>query len=311
MTPAQRTTLLTDPSLAASHRHRRLSAGDRAVLRRAASGAEVLRSGVHRAARQPAGRGRLHDARRSGAARGRSPTTPKQRLLRCDGHSVAGRQGGARRALARTPPYRNAVNSLFTQPPPVVPAGPAHLARGCRPAVPAARPGRAGQRPSGGEPRDGGDHARWPTSRTTQSENAVIEQSSAQLGLTEAVTRRLLIGVRRSCRRRCSTHLTGPFAATSGVVDYATLPPTFDAWYWAHRSRVAAEEVEADARGLGAAGRADRGRRSCSTSLTLPLNARRRHRRRSIAFLRTSRLLRIRDMLPETGDQLPRSARRS
>ena len=27
-------------------------------------------------------------------------------------------------------------------------------------------------------------------------------------------------------------HLTGAFAATSGVVDYPTLKATFDGWYW-------------------------------------------------------------------------------
>ena len=30
-------------------------------------------------------------------------------------------------------------------------------------------------------------------------------------------------------------HLTGAFAATTGVVDYATLKTTFDGWFWANR----------------------------------------------------------------------------
>ncbi|HEV8713432.1 MAG TPA: neuraminidase-like domain-containing protein [Candidatus Binatia bacterium] len=124
-----------------------------------------------------------------------------------------------------------------------------------------------------------------------------MQQVSAQLGLTEALTRRLLTHY-AVLPDTLLAHLTGAFAATTGVVDYATLKATFDGWFWA--SRVAAilkkwkitlaelEKISALTAGA-----------QLLDFLTLPLDdtgviasaAR---------FLRTSRLLRLRDSLPET-----------
>ena len=117
------------------------------------------------------------------------------------------------------------------------------------------------------------------------------------MGLTEALTRRLLTHY-AVLPDTLLAHLTGAFAATTGVVDYATLKTTFDGWFWA--SRVAAiwkkwkitlaelEKIIALTAGA-----------QLLDFLTLPLD-----NTGAIApidrFLRTSRLLRLRDSLPET-----------
>lgn len=132
----------------------------------------------------------------------------------------------------------------------------------------------------------------------TLSEGAVVRQSSAQLGLTEALTRRLLTQY-VVLPDTLLVHLTGAFAATMGVVDYAVLKSTFDGWYWAIRvaalwkkwsvspaelDRIRAVTADAQLLDFG----------------TLPLDD-----SGSVAsierFLRTSRLMRVRDGLPETG----------
>ena len=49
------------------------------------------------------------------------------------------------------------------------------------------------------------------------------------------MTRRLLTRTTRLLPDTLLAHLTGTFAATTGVVDYATLKTTFDGWFWADR----------------------------------------------------------------------------
>jgi hypothetical protein len=140
------------------------------------------------------------------------------------------------------------------------------------------------------------------------AEKAVIQQSSPQLGLSEALTRRLFSdyaavpGLPPPAAPPPATlleHLTGAFTATNGVVDYATRKSTFDGWFWAHRAaavwkkwkisppeldRLAALTIPAQLLDL----------------LTLPQDV-----AGAIAsldqFMRTARLLRIRDSLPETN----------
>lgn len=68
----------------------------------------------------------------------------------------------------------------------------------------------------------------------TRSQGLVVQQAAAQLGLTEALTRRLLTEY-AILPTTLLEHLTGPFGDTSGVVDYATLKTTFDGWFWATR----------------------------------------------------------------------------
>ena len=122
----------------------------------------------------------------------------------------------------------------------------------------------------------------------TLTENAIVQQSSIQLGLTEAVTRRLLTQY-SILPNSLLTHLSGNFA-----LDTTTL----NGWYWASRvatllktwkitlaewEKITALTTEAELLDFQ----------------TLPLDD-----TGAIAsldhFLRTSRLLKLRDSLPET-----------
>jgi hypothetical protein len=71
----------------------------------------------------------------------------------------------------------------------------------------------------------------------TLSERLVVQQVSVELGLTEAMANRLVADF-AVLPDTLLLNLTGTFAGSTGVVDYASLKPTFDGWYWA--SRVAA-----------------------------------------------------------------------
>jgi hypothetical protein len=135
----------------------------------------------------------------------------------------------------------------------------------------------------------------------TSSENLVVTQAAAQLGLTEALTRYLLTqyAVIPGSPNTLLAHLTGPFATTGTPVDYVTQPTTFDGWYWASRAAALWKKwkiVLSDWEKLAAL--------TASAQLldlaSLPLNA-----AGAIApmnlFLRTGRLLRIKDSLPESG----------
>ncbi len=135
----------------------------------------------------------------------------------------------------------------------------------------------------------------------TLTANAIVEQSSAQLGLTEAVTQHLLTKyevLSAPPNRTLLLHLAVDFAATTGVIDYATRKTTFDGWFWANRVamilkkwKLTLEELER-LHGLTAPAQ-------LLDFLTLPLD-----NLGTVApldrFLRTSRLLRLRDSLPET-----------
>ncbi len=129
------------------------------------------------------------------------------------------------------------------------------------------------------------------------SESVVVQQASAQLGLTEALTRKLFTHY-ALLPDTLLAHLTEDFAATTGAVDYSTSQTTFDGWFWANRAaailkkwKITLEELERlIALPAGA---------QLLDLLSLPLNY-------TVAiapvdkFLRTSRLLRLRDSLPET-----------
>src|SRR5207237_1891662 len=92
-------------------------------------------------------------------------------------------------------------------------------------------------------------------------------------------------------------YLTTVFAATTGVVDYATLKPTFDGWYWATRAARLLKKWQLTLpewqRLIGLTPGAQ-----LLDFLTLPLNS-----PAAIApadrFLRTSRIIALRDSLPE------------
>lgn len=131
----------------------------------------------------------------------------------------------------------------------------------------------------------------------TQLENTVVQQSSAQFGLSEALTRRLLTEY-ALLPDTLMAHLTDALVATSGVVDYATLKTTFDGWFWATRAAIILNKWKITL--------ADLEKITLLTAsaqlldlMTLPLDD-----TGAIApidrFIRTGRLLRLRDTLPET-----------
>ncbi len=136
----------------------------------------------------------------------------------------------------------------------------------------------------------------------TSSEALVISQSAAQLGLTEALTRYLLtqyavVPNPPNPPRTPLGQLTGPFAVTGTPVDYATQPTTFDGWYWANRAAALLKKwkiVLSDWQALVAL----TGNAQLLDLASLPQN--KTGAIASItALLRTSRLLRIKNSLPE------------
>ena len=128
----------------------------------------------------------------------------------------------------------------------------------------------------------------------TSAENAVVQQSSTQLGLTEAVSRYLLtqyavVPNLPNPAKTLLTHLTGDF-----TIDATTI----NAWFWANRVaaiwkkwKLSLVELKKIAALTASAQLLD--------LLTLPLDS-----TGAIAdlerFLRTSHLMRLRDSLPET-----------
>ena len=131
----------------------------------------------------------------------------------------------------------------------------------------------------------------------TLSEGAVVQQSSAQLGLTEALTRHLLTHY-TLLPETLMTHLTDTFANTTGVIDYATLKSTFDGWYWLSRVVTILTQWKITLPDLEKITALTAGAQLLDFQ-TLPLDD-----TGAIAsldhFLRTSRLLKLRDSVPET-----------
>jgi hypothetical protein len=70
--------------------------------------------------------------------------------------------------------------------------------------------------------------------RVTLTNDTIIQQCSAQLGLTEPFTQYLLTQY-ALFPDNLLEHLTGTFSDSMGVVDYANQQDTFDGWYWANR----------------------------------------------------------------------------
>lgn len=132
----------------------------------------------------------------------------------------------------------------------------------------------------------------------TLAEGAVIAQSSAQLGLTEALTRRLFADY-AILPDTLLNHLVNVFAATSGVVDYLTSKATFDGWFWANRVAAIWKKWKVTLPELDQIIELTTGAQLLDFQ-TLPLD-----NTGTIAsidrFLRANRLLRLRDSLPETS----------
>jgi Tc toxin complex TcA C-terminal TcB-binding domain/Neuraminidase-like domain len=211
-------------------------------------------------------------------------------------------------ALSANLGYRNAVNSLFTQPR-FGGFGPEKLwLQDADLNFPLRDPNRDPNDPASSE-----DVANLKDNLATAakkglaylskalSEGQVVRQAGTQIGLTEGLTRRLLTDY-AILPDSLLVHLTGAFAVTSGVVDYATLKNTFDGWYWAARIAVLWKKWKLT---LAEWERI----RDLTTSAqlvdftALPLDA-------AAAMvpiervLRTSRLFRFKESLPETGSTL-------
>lgn len=131
----------------------------------------------------------------------------------------------------------------------------------------------------------------------TLSEGAVVQQSSTQLGLTEALMGHLLTHY-TLLPETLLTHLTDTFAKTTGVVDYATLKSTFNGWYWISRVATILTQWKIPLPDLEKITVLTAGAQLLDFQ-TLPLDE--MGAIASLApFLRTSRLLKLRDSVPET-----------
>ena len=141
----------------------------------------------------------------------------------------------------------------------------------------------------------------------TLAANAVVQQSSAQLGLTEALTRLLLDDFALMppippdpLNTSLLEYLTRAFAATTSVIDYASQKTTFDGWFWANRVATILKKWKITLAELKKIITLTSGAQLLDFG-TLPLdNANRKAIAPIDRFVRTSRLLRLRDTLPET-----------
>ncbi|MBC7900712.1 MAG: hypothetical protein H7070_11745, partial [Saprospiraceae bacterium] len=131
----------------------------------------------------------------------------------------------------------------------------------------------------------------------TLSEEKVVQQSAAQLGLTEAMTGRLLADY-LILPDTLLTHLTNSFAATTGVIDYITLKTAFDGWFWANRVAGIWKKWKITLHELQQIIALTTGAQLLDFQ-TLPLDDTGVFTQID-TFLRTNRLLRLRDSLPET-----------
>jgi hypothetical protein len=141
----------------------------------------------------------------------------------------------------------------------------------------------------------------------TLSASTVIQQSSAALGLTDALTRRLFEDFAimppvapDPQKTALLTHLTQAFAGTSGVVDYTSpsMKTTFDGWFWENRTATSLKKWNLTLSEFDKVIALTAGAQLIDL-VTLPLDA--SGAIASIArFIRIRRLLRLRDPLPET-----------
>lgn len=220
----------------------------------------------------------------------------EQRLLRFAG-ILSNDEKAALEALSADAAYRNALNSLAAQPGLIAPSD----ARVWLLDSDLMFPLRDPDAPAGGNLAENLSTAATGAlaylSRTL-ADGAVVRQASAELELAEALTRSLLTDY-ALLPDTLLAHLTGGFAATAGAVDYATLKTTFDGWFWATRAAVLLKKWKITLAELEKITTLAAGAQLLDPA-TLPLDA-----TGPIAamdrLLRTSRLLRQRDGLPETG----------
>ncbi len=130
--------------------------------------------------------------------------------------------------------------------------------------------------------------------------NAVVEQCSAQLGITQSLTRHLMMQY-NILPGSLMGHLTGAFLSTTSAVVYAAHKTTFDAWFWANRVAAIWKKWKISSEDL------DKLTALTAEAQLLDFSSMPLDNNGAIAslekFLRTARLLRIRDSLPE--DKVP------
>jgi len=138
---------------------------------------------------------------------------------------------------------------------------------------------------------------------TRDSGDLVALQASAALGLTDAMTRRLLGGFEvippGPTKASVLKHLTTDFTATTGAVDYASRKTTFDGWFWALRAAALLKHWKLTfaewEQVLGITSGA-----KLLDFATLPLDSA-SPAASTENFRRTARLVRLRDAIPESG----------
>lgn len=147
---------------------------------------------------------------------------------------------------------------------------------------------------------------------TTLAANAVVEQTSAVLGVSQAITRHLLtayaivpiapVPAAPPLKQTLGDHLTNVFGHSTGAVDYAARASTFDGWQWAQRVallvrkwKIALVEIERLTALAASANLLDVA--ALPQDATAPIAS-------LDDLLRTHRLLRLRDLLPETESTL-------
>lgn len=142
-----------------------------------------------------------------------------------------------------------------------------------------------------------------PSLSKTMIESTIIQQSSTQLGLTEDLTRYLLTNYELPIppfppKTKLLPYLIDDLSAKSGEVNYASFKLTFDSWFWASRVadilkkwKITFVELKRIIAFTAEAQLLDFSILPLDDTKDIP----------SIeGFLRTSRLLRLRDRLPET-----------
>lgn len=142
---------------------------------------------------------------------------------------------------------------------------------------------------------------------------AVIQQSSAQLKLTEAMTRLLLtryavVSIPSIPNKTLLEYLTQDFTATTTVVDYSPFKNAFDAWFWSARVAALWKKWKITMVDWEQLIIITSGARLLDI-MTLPLDTGSLPSLPNFLtdrFLRTSRLLRLRDTLPQTEISLLR-----
>jgi hypothetical protein len=134
----------------------------------------------------------------------------------------------------------------------------------------------------------------------------VVQECAAQTGLTEALTRRLLDGFSvmppispDPAKTTLLEYFTKSFAPTTGVADYTVIKPVFDGWFWLNRVAAIIKKWKITLADLESIVSLSAGAKLIDLE-ALPMDD-----AGVIApfdlFLRTSRLMRLRDSLPETN----------